>query len=104
MDPQRHKISEGLWLTEYPSTLIYSNNEGDVHRDGGPAIVCKGFNIWYRHNKRHREDGPAVEHDEPWLKHLNEWWLDGEKLTREAFLARSAPKSKPKAKPPQPRL
>ena len=35
----------------------YKNDK--VHRDDGPAIVYSNTQIWYQNGKRHREDGPA---------------------------------------------
>jgi hypothetical protein len=46
---------------------------GDLHRDGGPAIeYSDGYEEWFLNGMRHRLDGPA-------LKFSNgdkEWWVD----------------------------
>lgn len=35
----------------------------DMHRLDGPAYVgSDGYKAWYVYGKRHREDGPAIEH------------------------------------------
>ena len=44
------------------------------HREDGPAIEwADGSKEWYLNGKRHREDGPAVEH----ANGTKEWWLNG---------------------------
>lgn len=36
--------------------------DGEVHRDGGPAVVTQtGQKYWYQHGKLHRDGAPAVE-------------------------------------------
>ena len=35
--------------------------EGRLHREDGPAIICSdGLVAWYREGRLHREDGPAI--------------------------------------------
>ena len=37
-----------------------TNNNGKLHRHGGPAVVClDGRRYWYQNGQRHRDDGPA---------------------------------------------
>lgn len=37
------------------------DNDGRLHREGGPAVVYPdGMQRWYRHGRLHRDDGPAV--------------------------------------------
>lgn len=57
------------------SGTIRWRENGELHREDGPAIVYPdGLRIWYRHGKRHRVDGPAF--DDP--RGRKEWWVDGE--------------------------
>ena len=38
-----------------------TNNNGKLHRDGGPAVIClDGRRYWYQNGLRHRYDGPAL--------------------------------------------
>ena len=38
------------------------NQDGRLHRLGGPAIKCtNGTEHWYQNGKLHRMDGPAIE-------------------------------------------
>jgi|TARA_R110002073_G_scaffold255450_1_gene417994 hypothetical protein len=48
------------------------------HREDGPAIeYASGAKEWFLNGKRHREDGPAVER-----ANGNKWWfLNGKRLT-----------------------
>ena len=56
-------------------TIFYKNENGDFHREDGPAIICSdGRKYWYKNGKFHREDGPA----EIWPNGTKMWWLNGE--------------------------
>jgi hypothetical protein len=45
-----------------------------LHREDGPAVeYVNGTKDWYIDGKLHREDGPAVE----WSDGYKEWWLNG---------------------------
>jgi len=60
---------------------IWSNKEGQYHREDGPAIEWKnGSTFWYINDKVHREDGPAVEYKSDGRKH---WYLNGIKYAEE---------------------
>ena len=46
------------------------------HREDGPAIEhANGSKQWYLHGKRHREDGPAIERADG----FKEWWFNGKR-------------------------
>ena len=69
-------------------TRRWYDHEKNLHRENGPAVIfkpghhsirkpspgTKGTRYWFKHGKRHREDGPAREFENG----LKEWWLDGE--------------------------
>ncbi len=59
----------------YPSgTKAWNNENGQFHRDDGPAIeTVDGHKSWYRNGLLHRVDGPAYE-DEDGYK---EWRQNG---------------------------
>lgn len=45
---------------------------GDHHREDGPAVECaNGTKCWYQQGQRHRMDGPAVI----WSSGNKEWWI-----------------------------
>ena len=47
---------------QYSSYTEGRNEEGQLHRENGPAIeYADGTKVWYYHGKLHREDGPAIE-------------------------------------------
>ena len=57
----------------------YHNNQGQLHREGGPAVIWpSGAQRWYHNGKLHRIDGPAVKHANGAV-----WWYQDDKLHRE---------------------
>lgn len=36
------------------------DDDGDIHRDGAPAVITPTQENWFRHGLLHREDGPAI--------------------------------------------
>ena len=55
-------------------TLIYRDRDGQIHRTGGPAVICAdGSLMWYFRGQRHRTDGPAIE----WRSGGEEWYQNG---------------------------
>ena len=87
-------------IVDKDGTIYYYNDEGQLHREDGPAIEDpNGDKFWYINGKRHREDGPAVEDnngykvwyinghehrlDGPariWKSFPDEWWINGEHI------------------------
>ena len=56
-------------------TRGYYNSAGQLHRDGGPAVIwCDGSKEWWQNGQLHRENGPAVER----ANGYKEWWSDGQ--------------------------
>lgn len=52
------------------------------HREDGPAVEWAGvYKSWYLNGKLHREDGPAVEFADGYKA----WYLKGESLTEAEF-------------------
>ena len=49
------------------------------HREDGPAVEYPdGTKSWYLHDELHREDGPAIEHADG----SKRWFLNGKELER----------------------
>lgn len=69
------------YLNEHGYEIWFLPSKGKkyIHRENGPAIIHDSGNdereSWYRHNKLHRIDGPAVS--STWHK-LKAWWINGE--------------------------
>ena len=63
--------------------VSWYNERDELHREGGlPAVEgSDGYKAYYEHGKRHRLDGPAVEYHNG----RKEYWIDGERLTKEEF-------------------
>ena len=55
---------------------LWNDKAGVLHRLNGPAMTrFDGAMTWYRHGKRHRNDGPAVILPASGLEY---WYKDGE--------------------------
>jgi hypothetical protein len=62
---------------------------GKRHRLDGPAIeYADGSREWWVNGKPHRLDGPAWEHADGGTR---AWYIEGEELDEEEFLARTQP-------------
>jgi hypothetical protein len=90
---------------EYPDRIEYLNDNGDYHREDGPAIEwTEGSKCWCINGLKHREDGPAVissdgdtwwyingklhREDGPageWIDGYKEWYLNGIDYTEEEY-------------------
>ena len=57
------------------------------HREDGPALEgASGTKSWWLYGKLHREDGPAVE----WANGDKYWYLNGEEVTEEEHKKRTS--------------
>ena len=57
---------------------------GKRHREDGPSVEHPtGYKAWYLNDKLHREDGPAVEYSTG----SKFWFLEGKKLTEQQHKA-----------------
>ena len=55
--------------------VAYFNDDNDIHRDDGPAIIDHdGTEKWCQYGRLHREDGPAVIYPDGG----KEWWYEGQ--------------------------
>ena len=70
-------MKQGLQINEQGNRYWYKDDK--LHREDGPAVECvDGLKVWFINGLRHREDGPA---------HINRtgtrrWYLN-DKLHRE---------------------
>lgn len=87
-------FKEGEWIRhrENAPAVIYPGvgedwfYQGQLHRDGGPAIDYVKHKEWYKHGKRHRLDGPALETtDETEVCMKHEWWIEGIQYSEDEF-------------------
>ena len=68
--------------------FFYKKGTRELHRLDGPAAIwASGTRFYYQNDKIHRLDGPAVEGSYGTKK----WCIEGEELTEEEFIARTAP-------------
>jgi hypothetical protein len=62
-------------------TERWRNEEGKLHRLGGPALkTAAGAEGWFINGKHHRLDGPAVK-----SKGFESWCFDGKWFSKEEF-------------------
>ena len=81
---QRHR-EDGPALDCANGTKSWYLND-KLHREGDPAIECANGDKWWYHNDQfHREDGPAVEY----ANGDKRWFLNGKLLTEAEFNART---------------
>ena len=58
---------------------VVCNNNGQLHREGGPALILlNGEQHWYRNGMVHRDDGPAVI-----LPNGNQYWYRNDMYHRD---------------------
>lgn len=60
---------------------------GRSHRNNGPAVVWyNGKQVWCKHGKLHRVDGPAIVNVEDDSEDtVCEYWIDGIQYSEEDF-------------------
>ena len=69
------KFDDGREYSQGPEGKEWLLN-GKRHREDGPAVEhAGGHKEWYLNGKLHREDGPAIE----WANGHKEWYLNGKK-------------------------
>ena len=67
-------------------TKRWLNSLGQFHREDGPAIEHdNGIKFWYKNGLHHREDGPAVQY--AYSGHI-EWWIVGRRLNKSIIISK----------------
>ncbi len=70
----KNKLSDGSYINSSGSVCYI--NDGEFHREDGPAVEYNGGGKeWWVNGKLHRDDGPAVE----WANGDKEWWVGGKR-------------------------
>jgi hypothetical protein len=73
-------MKNGIIIDGYGTKRYYKNNK--LHRIDGPAIErADGTKHWWINGKRHRLDGPAVENSGG----TKEWWIDSQSYSEEEY-------------------
>ena len=71
---KRHRDGDQpAWIKDDGKIQLWFQ-DGDLHRENGPAFISYNQELYYRHNVQHREDGPAVIDRES--KEVR-WFYDG---------------------------
>ena len=69
---------ENLTYSLHVGDIYYTNDKGQLHRDGGPAVEkIDGDKYWFVNGEKHRIDGPAMEYADG-----SKWWYFNDKLHR----------------------
>lgn len=72
-------MTEKIITNSYGTKRWYKNNK--LHREDGPAVECSdGEKAWYKNGYLHRKDGPAIETadgDKYWYKNGDRHREDG---------------------------
>ena len=67
-----NNMKNGLFVDNRGTKRWYRDNK--LHREDGPAVEwCDGATDWFKDGLRHREDGPAIEDPDGFKK----WWYKG---------------------------
>ena len=76
---KKQRSDENDYVVGKHGKKMWFNSEGDLHREGAPAVIWKsGTKEWYRNGDLHREDGPASIHSDG-----TEFWYKNGKFHRE---------------------
>lgn len=93
------------WNPKNKNVICYRDNEGRLHRTGGPAFINDLYNeeAWYFEGKLHRDGNWAYRHrgNYVWFKHgvlhnldgpavveaagPDQYWIDGVKYSRKQY-------------------
>ena len=61
---------------------VWKNENGQVHRDDGPAIeYFNGIKHWFKNGTYHRKDGPAMVCDDG----SHEYYLNGKEYSKDEY-------------------
>jgi len=72
------RIEYKVVVDEDGNKYWYLNDNDKRHREDGPAIeYANGTNYWYINDDLHREDGPAVEYADG----SKFWYLNGRRVS-----------------------
>lgn len=71
-------MKNGLLVDKIGTKRYYKDNK--LHRMDGPAIEFKEYRAWYKDGQRHRMDGPAMI----WGCGYEQWWINGKQVSEEA--------------------
>ena len=95
-------VNEVVYLGDEMSKVVYCNSSGRIyveyyyeedklHREDGPAVIAyyesgnKKLGSYYLNGKLHREDGPAVIWYSQSGEIFDDYYINGEYLTKDEF-------------------
>lgn len=54
---------------------------------GSPTYASPNYYYYFAHGKKHRDDGPAIQHKKL-CQRRHQYWIHGKRLTRKQFVQR----------------
>ena len=77
------KLFESVTKHVFDDRIEYYNDEGQKHREDGPAVeYSNGHKEWWMNDQLHREDGPAIEYSNGYKC----WYLNGKLIHEFLFI------------------
>jgi hypothetical protein len=73
-------MRNGKLIDQFGNQQWFKDNK--LHREDGPAVILPSIREWWINGRRHRVDGPAVI---AYNNGYKEWWLNGFQLKREKW-------------------
>jgi len=77
-------LVNGCYSIKSNDKLIYYNQQGQIHREDGPALIWYyntgsiAYEVWYINGVWHREDGPAsIDYNEDGSIQYEGWYING---------------------------
>ncbi len=67
-------MTNSILKTDVSGTKYWENEQGQFHREDGPAWISNMSKQWIINDKLHREDGPAIE----FISGDKEYWYYGQ--------------------------
>ena len=57
------QLNNNVKIVKYADDTICWYKDNKLHKENGPAVECdNGDKYWYKNGKLHRDNGPAVEY------------------------------------------
>jgi hypothetical protein len=80
-----NRINYNKVVFDITEDKIWTDDDGLLHRDNGPAIQMKnGKQEWFKHGKRHRLDGPAIIYKN-YDNDNNKWWIEDQEYSKDQW-------------------
>jgi hypothetical protein len=75
-DKRLHRVYGPAYVSPHYKYEIWYLH-GELHHEGGPAIILKNAELWFLNGRPHRLDGPAISG----TGRKREYWISGQQLS-----------------------